>query len=138
MNDVTATQGGTRMTRPITAGLDGSQESLAALAWAAREAVRRGAPLHVVQAWRFQGQGVAGTVERETQEGWARDALAEAVGTVTEQHPGLTVTTDLREGDAVAALLAAAADAETLVLGSRGHGPVVGFLLGSVGQQVIA
>ncbi|MFF4474989.1 universal stress protein [Streptomyces sp. NPDC001599] len=126
------------MTRPITAGSDGSEESLAALAWAAREAVRRGAPLHVVHAWRFQGQGVAGAVDRETQEGWARDALAQAVGTVTERHPGLTVTTDVREGDAVAALLAAAADAETLVLGSRGHGAVVGFLLGSVGQQVIA
>ncbi|MYS78338.1 universal stress protein, partial [Streptomyces sp. SID5926] len=126
------------MTRPITAGSDGSEESLAALAWAAREAVRRGAPLHVVHAWRFQGQGVADAVDRETQEGWARDALARAVGTVTERHPGLTVTTDVREGDAVAALLAAAADAETLVLGSRGHGAVVGFLLGSVGQQVIA
>ncbi|WP_037666010.1 universal stress protein [Streptomyces lividans] len=125
------------MTRPITAGSDGSEESLAALAWAAREAVRRGGPLHVVHAWRFQGQGVAGAVDRETQEGWARDALARAVGTVAERHPGLTVTTDVREGDAVAALLAAAAGAETLVLGSRGHGAVVGFLLGSVGQQVI-
>lgn len=126
------------MTRPITAGLDGSEESLAALAWAAREAVRRDAPLHAVHAWRFQDRGVAGTVTRETQEGWARDALASAVGTVAERHPGLTVTTDLREGDAVAALLAAAGEAETLVLGSRGHGPVVGFLLGSVGRQVIA
>ncbi|MET8488739.1 universal stress protein [Streptomyces tendae] len=126
------------MTRPITAGSDGSEESLAALAWAAREAVRRRTALHVVHAWRFQGQGVPGAVDRETQEGWARDALARAVGTVAERHHGLTVTTDVHEGDAVAALLGAAADAETLVLGSRGHGAVVGFLLGSVGQQVIA
>ncbi|MER6163012.1 universal stress protein [Streptomyces violaceorubidus] len=126
------------MTRPITAGSDGSEESLAALAWAAREAVRRRAPLHVVHAWRFQGQGAAGTVDRETQEGWVREALAQAVATVTDHHPGLAVTTDVREGDAVAALLAAAADTETLVLGSRGHGAVVGFLLGSVGQQVVA
>ncbi|MFJ8810558.1 universal stress protein [Streptomyces sp. NPDC102490] len=126
------------MTRPITAGSDGSEESLAALAWAAREAVRRRAPLHVVHAWRFQEQGAAGAVDREAQERWARDALAEAVGTATERHPDLAVTTDVREGDTVAALLGAAADAETLVLGSRGHGAVVGFLLGSVGQQVIA
>ncbi|MDG9724567.1 MULTISPECIES: universal stress protein [unclassified Streptomyces] len=126
------------MTRPITAGVDGSEESLAALAWAAREAVRRGAPLHVVHAWRFQPQDAAATGDRDVQERWVRDSVAESVGTVTERYPDLTVSTEVREGDAVAALLAAAGDAGTLVLGSRGHGAVVGFLLGSVGQQVIA
>ncbi|PAN00848.1 universal stress protein [Streptomyces sp. Alain-F2R5] len=139
MDDVTATQGGTRMTRPITAGVDGSQESLAALAWAAREAVRREAPLRVVHAWRFQPQDTAGAGDRDAQERSVRDAVAESVRTVTERHPELTVDTEVREADdAVAALLAAGADAEALVLGSRGHGAVVGFLLGSVGQQVIA
>jgi nucleotide-binding universal stress UspA family protein len=49
-----------------------------------------------------------------------------------------TVTTDLVDGGPVEALVSAAAQAETLVLGSRGHGAIVGFLLGSVGQQVIA
>lgn len=127
------------MTRPITAGVDGSQESLAALAWAAREAVRRGTPLHVVHVWRFQAQDAVGTAGRDAQEQWVRDSVAESVRTVTERHPDLTVSTEVREADdAVAVLLAAAADAETLVLGSRGHGAVVGFLLGSVGQQVIA
>ncbi|MET9774087.1 universal stress protein [Streptomyces sp. NPDC006367] len=126
------------MTRPITAGLDGSEESLAALAWAAREAARRGAPLHVVHAWRA-GPETAGAGDRDTQERWIRDAVAESVRTVTERHPRLTVTTDVTEADdAVAVLLAAAAEARTLVLGSRGHGAVVGFLLGSVGRQVIA
>ncbi|MFD5458455.1 universal stress protein [Streptomyces olivaceus] len=126
------------MTRPITAGVDGSEESVAALAWAAREAVRRRAPLHVVHSWRHETQEAAGAGGRDAQERWVRDAVAGAVRTVTERHPELTVTTEVREGDAVAALLAAAADAGTLVLGSRGHGAVVGFLLGSVGQQVIA
>ncbi|MBZ6082903.1 universal stress protein [Streptomyces olivaceus] len=126
------------MTRPITAGVDGSEESVAALAWAAREAVRRRAPLHVVHSWRHETQEADGTGGRDAQERWVRDAVAGAVRTVTERHPELTVTTEVREGDAVAALLAAAAGAETLVLGSRGHGAVVGFLLGSVGQQVIA
>ncbi|MBZ6091396.1 universal stress protein [Streptomyces olivaceus] len=126
------------MTRPITAGVDGSEESVAALAWAAREAVRRRAPLHVVHSWHHETQEAAGAGGRDAQERWVRDAVAGAVRTVTERHPELTVTTEVREGDAVAALLAAAAGAETLVLGSRGHGAVVGFLLGSVGQQVIA
>ncbi|MFD5002732.1 universal stress protein [Streptomyces mutabilis] len=127
------------MTRPITAGVDGSQESLAALAWAAREAVRREAPLRVVHAWRFRPQDTVGAGDRDAQERSVRDAVAESVRTVTERHPELTVDTEVREADdAVAALLAAGADADALVLGSRGHGAVVGFLLGSVGQQVIA
>ncbi|MBU6535192.1 universal stress protein [Streptomyces sp. NPDC057245] len=126
------------MTRPITAGVDGSQESVAAVAWAAREAVRRDVPLRVVHAWRHQAQEAAGAGDRDAQERWVRDSVAGAVRTVTERHPRLTVSTEVREGDAVAALLAASADAGSLVLGSRGHGAVVGFLLGSVGQQVIA
>lgn len=126
------------MTRPITAGVDGTEESLAALAWAAREAVRRGLALRVVQAWRFQHHEAIDAGDRNTQAGWVRDAVAEAARTVTARHPGLDVTTDVLDGDAVETLVAAAGEAELLVLGSRGHGPVVGFLVGSVGQQVIA
>jgi nucleotide-binding universal stress UspA family protein len=60
------------------------------------------------------------------------------VRAVVGRHPELDVSTEVLEGAGVDVLVAAAADAELLVLGSRGHGPVVGFLLGSVGQQVIA
>jgi len=118
------------MTRPITVGADGSAESLAALHWAAREAVRRTLPLRIVHAWEKS--------EKEDRAADAREALARTAGEVTGRHPGLTVTTDLLDGGPVDALIAAAAEAETLVLGSRGHGAIVGFLLGSVGQQVIA
>ena len=126
------------MTRPITAGVDGTEESLAALHWAAREAVRRGLALRVVQAWRFQPYEAIDAADPDTQAGWVRDALAEAVRGVTALHPDLDVTTDVVAGETVDSLLEVAAEAEMLVLGSRGHGPVVGFLLGSVGQQVIA
>ncbi|WP_020126228.1 universal stress protein [Streptomyces sp. 303MFCol5.2] len=126
------------MTVPITAGVDGTDESLAALAWAAREAVRRDLELRVVHAWRFQPNAAADVADRDAQERWVRDSVREAVAAVAERHPALSVTTDVREGSPVETLVAAAADAELLVLGSRGHGPVVGFLLGSVGQQVIA
>ncbi|MBX7554670.1 universal stress protein [Streptomyces sp. NPDC004232] len=124
------------MTRPITAGVDGSEESLAALDWAAREAVRRGLPLRVVHAWRYTEQ--LATADRSAQHGWVSDGVTQAVRGVAERHRGLDPAVDVVEGDPVHALARAASEAEMLVLGSRGHGPVVGFLLGSVGQQVIA
>ncbi|MEY9484602.1 nucleotide-binding universal stress UspA family protein [Streptomyces calvus] len=125
------------MTRPITAGIDGTEQSLDALAWAAREAVRRGLPLRVVHAWRVEEHDAVDTGDRATQERWVRESAESAVHAVRERHPDLAVTVDVLEGDAVDTLTGAAADAEMLVLGSRGHGPIVGFLVGSVGQQVI-
>jgi nucleotide-binding universal stress UspA family protein len=69
---------------------------------------------------------------------WVRAGVDDALRTVVERHPGLEVTTDVLEGQPAETLAAAASDAEMLVLGSRGHGAVVGFLLGSVGRHVIA
>ncbi|MFF0464744.1 universal stress protein [Streptomyces mexicanus] len=126
------------MARPVTAGVDGSQESRAALAWAAREAERRGLPLHVVHAWRFEVHDAFDLGDRDTQRQNVQDMITGTLREVTDRHPHLTVTTDVVEDDAVDALTAAAADARLLVLGSRGHGALVGFLVGSVGQQVIA
>ncbi|MBT3155147.1 universal stress protein [Streptomyces sp. CHD11] len=125
------------MTHPITAGIDGTGESLAALDWAAREAVRRGLPLRVVHAWRFEAHEAVDTGDSATQEQWVRDSVGEGARAVRERHPELSVTVDVLEGDAVETLTALTAEAEMLVLGSRGHGRILGFLVGSVGQQVI-
>ncbi|MFE9097299.1 universal stress protein [Streptomyces sp. NPDC007264] len=126
------------MTRPITVGVDGSQESVAAAAWAGREAVRRGLPLRIVHAWQWQSYDVPLDADRETQGQWAREVVREAERTLTDRHPELTVTAEALQAPPVETLVAEAAGAELMVLGSRGHGAVVGFLLGSVGQQVIA
>jgi nucleotide-binding universal stress UspA family protein len=126
------------MTGAITAGVDGTEESLAALDWAAREAIRRGLALRIVHAWRFQQYDTIGSVDRESQERGARGLADEAARTVAERHPGLDVRTEVREGSSAGTLARAAADTGVLVLGSRGHGSVVGFLLGSVGRQVVA
>ncbi|MFI1000231.1 universal stress protein [Streptomyces galbus] len=125
------------MTGPITAGVDGTDESLAALAWAAREAVRRDAALRVVHVWEFQPDAAPDVADRAAQERWVREGVAGAVRTVAGRHPALEVTTDVLEGPPADTLLDAARGAGMLVLGSRGHGPFVGFLLGSVGQQAI-
>ncbi|MFD5629872.1 universal stress protein [Streptomyces sp. NPDC127072] len=125
------------MTHPITVGVDGSDESRAAVAWAAREAVRRGLPLRIVYAWHGPSEAVGGPDAAE-QENWAQALPLASARSATEQHADLSVSAEVLDGGPVDSLVAATADAEAMVLGSRGHGAIVGFLIGSVGQQVIA
>jgi nucleotide-binding universal stress UspA family protein len=113
------------MTDPITVGVDGSPESRAALAWAAREAVRRGLPLRVVYAWQWAPHELIGGGDRDEQAGWARGLVQDAARTVADRHTGLPVTAEILDGAAVDSLLAAVAESGTLVLGSRGHGTIV-------------
>lgn len=56
---------------------------------------------------------------------------------VRDDRPGLDVTTEMARGRAPAELTAAANEAEVTVLGSRGLGGVVGFLIGSVSLAVV-
>ncbi|MYR57686.1 universal stress protein, partial [Streptomyces sp. SID625] len=80
------------MTRPITAGVDGSEESRAALAWAGREAERRGLPLRVVHAWHFEVHDAFDLGDRDAQRQRVREMADEAVRDLTARHPGLAVT----------------------------------------------
>jgi nucleotide-binding universal stress UspA family protein len=52
-------------------------------------------------------------------------------------HQGVDVIPSAVRSDAASALLSAAADAELLVVGSRGHGGLAGLLLGSVSQKCV-
>jgi nucleotide-binding universal stress UspA family protein len=128
------------MTRPIAAGVDGTPESLAALEWAAVEAGRRGTELRVAHVW--EPRRVSGAEERsgssDEQERWVRQGVEDSVRGLTERHPGLAVSTHIRRGEAAEGLLEISDGARMLVLGSRGRGVLLGFLLGSVGREVIA
>ncbi|MEU9702576.1 universal stress protein [Streptomyces sp. NPDC047981] len=126
------------MSREIVAGVDGSPESLVAADWAAREAVRRGLGLRLVYAWRSEPLNVPLDQDRARQDRMAEEVLRAAESTVAGRHPGLALTAEVLPDTPVAALLSTAERAEMLVIGSRGHGRVVGFLLGSHGQQIIA
>ncbi|MFI6473116.1 universal stress protein [Streptomyces sp. NPDC050516] len=126
------------MIRPVTAGVDGSPESLAAVDWAADEAQRRHLPLHLVHAWQWKPPPSASTSVNEADRRWVGRVLREAVGRVSSRHPGLHLTHEQVAGEPLTALLAAAGWTELLVLGSRGLGSFAGFLLGSVSQGIIA
>jgi nucleotide-binding universal stress UspA family protein len=126
------------MLRPLTVGLDGSPESLAAADWAAGEAQRRGLPLHLVNAWLWQPHDVPVADDRKTQKRWALRLLLESEEDLRARYPQLTIDTEQVSESATEVLLSQAEKAEMLVLGSSGHGAIAGFLLGSVGQHVLA
>ncbi|MET9394834.1 universal stress protein [Streptomyces sp. NPDC006624] len=112
------------MTIPLVVGVDGSEASLEAVDWAAGEAARHGVPLHLLHAAAPDDEGTE--VIR---------AASERAGNAA---PGVRLTSEVRHGDAAAALVGTAHDAFALVLGSRGLGDLTGLLLGSVGLAVAA
>ncbi len=125
------------MSATITVGLDGTDHSLAAADWAAAEATRRGTSLRLVHAWIWRPLEVSAVADEEVQRRWATEVLQDAAARVAKNFPDLPVTTEILRAETVPALLAEAAAADLLVLGSRGHGTLVGYLLGSVGLQVL-
>ncbi|MCQ0021627.1 universal stress protein [Streptomyces somaliensis DSM 40738] len=125
-------------TRAITVGVDGSPESLAAAAWAAREAALRGLPLRLVHAWLWQPLDIPVEQEREAEARRAQGVLDGAEAQVRRLHPDVPVVSRLVADTPVPALVEAGGTSEMLVVGSRGRGALLGFLLGSYGQQVIA
>jgi nucleotide-binding universal stress UspA family protein len=130
----------------IVVGVDGSPGSLVALQWAAREARLRGAALRVVMAWQMPTTyGSANVVGLGTDPAMdAQAVLSEAAENETsrlgaEVDPDLDVqmSWEVVQGHPAKALIDAAASADLLVVGSRGHGGFVGALLGSVSQHVV-
>lgn len=139
----------------IVVGVDGSDESKNALAWAAEEAKLRQAELEVVYAYEYtpawqlygyEGVSVAQMDAIAAEDEAAQERAQELAGELVEQlvHDlgpveGVTVTpvaiTDRR---AAAALVARSENADMLVVGSRGRGGFSGLLLGSVSQQCAA
>jgi nucleotide-binding universal stress UspA family protein len=128
------------MTGQVIVGLDNSPESLAAAHWAAREAVMRGADLLLVhvEEWPMPVAVAMPTVTRDDHRDWADELLEGAVDELRLAHPGLRISGRRMPGRPAGALAVAAADAELLVLGSRGLGTVMGALMGSVGLATVA
>ena len=126
--------------KPVIVGTDGSQESLRAAEWAAREAALRGAPLRILAIPVLPPRmtpnpatpdTVAGLIEHSTSR-----ALAAAAQQAAALEPDLAIETQLLEGAPADVLVAAGQDASMLVLGSRGAGGFSALILGSVSRYV--
>lgn len=131
-------------TATIVVGFDGSEHARAALELAAREAASRGLALRVVTAWHVpaaafgSGLGPAPGFDPHEIEEAARATAAQALELLGPEASKLEVERRVREGDPAHVLVEEAADAATLVVGSRGHGGLAGVLFGSVSQHCAA
>jgi nucleotide-binding universal stress UspA family protein len=119
----------------IVVGVDGSEQSLAALDWAITEARLRRGEVRLVTAWYYPPLASTVGVIDDTFKKDAEQELAAALKAVADE--GVAVTGQVVENSPATALLDAARDADLLIVGSRGHGGFTGLLLGSVSSQVI-
>jgi nucleotide-binding universal stress UspA family protein len=127
----------TEETRFVVVGVDGSEESKAALRWSTVIAEATNSTIAAVIVWQYPMSA----------DGWApapvdwnpgEDAHKTLEATVDEvfgaERPiGLRLA--VRQGDAAKALLDESSEAQMLIVGSRGHGGFMGLLLGSVSAK---
>jgi nucleotide-binding universal stress UspA family protein len=123
----------------IVVGVDGSEDGDRALRWAVREAERRGGTVQAVTAWVWDGIDRAMITKTHPSEEYAtaEQTLAASVAAVVEAHPGVAVASEVIEGQPYKVLVAAAEDADLLVVGSHGHGRLHHAVVGSVAEECI-
>lgn len=123
-------------THGIVVGVDGSEQSVSAAKWGAREAELRGLPLTLVTAYTMPvfaasaleaGYGIPDDT-------MIRDGAMQVLQGVVNQLGNLNVPLVHRVemGDAAGVLVDYSANANLLVAGTRGRGGFLGRLLGSV------
>ncbi|WP_432971464.1 universal stress protein [Dactylosporangium sp. CA-233914] len=125
---------------PVVVGVDGGETALAAARWAAAEAARRGAGLHVLLAYHWRVPAVLGPRGglAETAQDLAEMVAADAARRAADAVPGVDVQASAVLGQPADVLLHAAEGAGLLVVGTRGRHEITGTFLGSVSQQVTA
>jgi nucleotide-binding universal stress UspA family protein len=139
--------GTSRKRETIVVGVDASEGARVAYRWAVHEARLRDAQLRAVYAWtlsyaRGEGYGyLIGPTDvlpyggPSDQRRAAEQVLERATAHMLRETTGVELVREVIQGSAGDVLVSAAADADLLVVGSRGHGGFVGLLLGSVSQQ---
>lgn len=127
-------------TKPVIVGIDGADDSVRALRWAAEHARAVGAPLQVLSAFevptQFGPYGMAGWENPTDLEKRAREVLSDTVQSTLGEDA--QVIEHVVRRHPAQALVEMSDQAQLIVMGSRGRGGFAGLLLGSVSQYVVA
>lgn len=126
--------------RRVVAGVDGSENSIRALAWAIASA-EEDAVVEAIHVWSLPVGGLPEpyVFSSDTSEQAAEQTLAKVVDEAKELagRPDADVVARLEYGDPREVLRRLSTDAEMLVLGAQGHHGVAHLLLGSVTTGLI-
>lgn len=124
----------------ILVSVDDSERADAVIRQAAALALAFDADLDVVHAVLVPTRIRSATAADEPDPAQEREAIAEAAAVKARTYGAPRVTHRVVIGDVGPAICTAAEEAlaDLIVMGSRGHGPVMGAILGSVTQHVTA
>jgi nucleotide-binding universal stress UspA family protein len=140
---VTVVRGGTPgpkpLDGPVLVGVDGSPTSEAAIAFAYRAAAQRAMPLVAVHTWQDVPiePAVWPLIDWDDVETGARETLAKQMIGWGAQCPDVSTRQVVTMDRPAQTLVELSAEAQLVVVGSRGRGGVDGMALGSVGHALI-
>lgn len=122
----------------IVVGVDGSPSSVNALKEAAKLAQELGGTVDAVAVWELPTKhaSYAALGIGSFEEG-AREILSDALFQAFGDNVPAIVSARLIQGSPAAGLISVAEGARMLVVGRRGHGGLMGLLLGSVSASVV-
>lgn len=119
--------------RRIVVGSDGSESALEAIRHARFIATNFTCTVEVIGAWQIASSiNPYVPTQQWSPESDAREVMADAITAVFGAHLPMWLHWSVRQGPAARVLIEASKNADLLIVGSRGHGGVVGLLLGSV------
>lgn len=127
----------------VVAGVDGSEVSEDAIAFAAAEADRLGEPLTLVTVWTpivtlHNPEGLYPDDYLENMQALSEEALSLSGAGLRQDYPDLEIRRHVERGYPSAVINRLAADARLAVLGTHGRGAIARFLLGSISEEVLA
>jgi nucleotide-binding universal stress UspA family protein len=128
----------------ILVAVDGSESSIQALDYAAYLADQNKATLHIISAIEPLPTLYSGGAS-QSYVGQHLDILYKSYTEIQKTHterlsakyPSLTITSRIEEGRPVSVIKEATKDADLIVIGHRGQGAILSWVLGSVAKQIV-